>query len=98
VGRATGAFGTIDPPVPTAEAFYATVQSEVTTMLEGLRGLTPPSELKADYEAMLTEADAALAKIKADGMDTFYSEEEDAFAKANAIANRIGLTVCGASE
>lgn len=87
-----------EPAVPTAEAFYATVQAEVTTMVEGLHGLTPPSDLKADYEAMLTEADAALAKIKAEGMDAFYAQEEDPFAKANAIANRIGLTVCGESE
>jgi hypothetical protein len=87
-----------EPAVPTAEAFYATVQAEVTTMIEELRGLTPPSELKADYEAMLTEADAALAKMEADGIDAFLAQEEDPFAKVNAMANAIGLTVCGESE
>jgi hypothetical protein len=87
-----------EPAAPTAEAFYNTVTSEVTTMIEGLRGLTPPAEVEADYAAMLTEADAALAQIKADGLEAFLAQEEDPFAAANEIANKIGLTVCGQSD
>jgi hypothetical protein len=47
---------------------------------------------------MLTEADAALAQIKADGLEAFLAQEEDPFAAANEIANKIGLTVCGQSD
>lgn len=87
-----------EPAAPTAEAFYNTVTTEVATMIEGLRGLTPPADLEADYTAMLTAADADLVKIKADGLDAFLAQEEDPFADANEIANKIGLTVCGQSN
>lgn len=91
--------GLSGPPTgPEAQAVYDTVVTEVTTMIGGLKGLTPPTELQADVTNMLTEADAALVTIKADGQEAFFASEEDAFAKANEIANKIGLTVCAESS
>jgi hypothetical protein len=86
------------PTGDSAVQLHGTVTTEVQKMVDGLRALTPPSELEADYAAMIAEADKALAEIKAETPEEFFASEEDAFAAANEIANKIGLTVCGNSE
>lgn len=86
------------PAGATAEAMYGTVMTEVTGMIDGLRALTPPSEMQAEHTAMLAEADAVLAKVKAEGPDAFFAQTEDPFANVNAAAIKMGLTVCGESQ
>ena len=48
-----------------AVELHGTVSTEVQKMVDGLRALTPPAELEADYTAMIAEADAAVAVVKA---------------------------------
>jgi hypothetical protein len=86
------------PSGAAAESVYDTVVVEVQGMVDGLRALQPPAELEADYTAMLAEADTAMTTLREAGAENFFAMEEDPFAKANEIAIRIGLNVCGESE
>jgi hypothetical protein len=71
----------------------ATVIPNIQGQVDQLRALDEPSADQDQVNAILDEADAALAKVKAD--PTLLTGHADPFAKANKKAKAYGLTVCG---
>jgi hypothetical protein len=86
------------PAGATAEALYGKLTGETAGIIEGLRALTPPSELQADYTALIAEADAVMAKVKAEGHEAYFARTEDPLAEVNAKSVKMGLTACGEGQ
>ena len=70
----------------------------VQDQINSLKALTPPDDMKADVATLLTDAQARLDEIKAQGPDAFFASEEDAFKDVNAQAGKLGLKECADSE
>ena len=71
----------------------ASVIPNIQRQVDQLRALDEPSADQDQVNAILDEADAALAKVKAD--PSLLTGNSDPFAKANKKAKAYGLTVCG---
>ena len=70
-----------------------TIVPSVESQISQIRALDEPSADQDQVNAILDEADAALAKVKAN--PTLITSNADPFAKANKKAKAYGLTVCG---
>ena len=86
---------------PTAEQLMTfgneTVVPKVQEQIDGIKKLSPPSDLEDDADQMIADAQEALDKIKDDPASAL-SGEEDPFADVNAQAAAIGLTACAGNE
>jgi hypothetical protein len=71
-----------------------TLLPSVTEQVNGVAGLTPPKGDEAKVKAIVTSAQASLAKAKANPKLLVAG---DPFTKTNKLAKDYGLTVCGGS-
>jgi hypothetical protein len=73
------------------ETAIPTIQREIDL----LRALRVPPRLKARFEALVDDEQAALARLKANPALFASQSENDPFAKAGKLAKRYGLGFCG---
>jgi hypothetical protein len=71
-----------------------TLIPDIQTQIDGVKGLGAPKGDEAKVTAIVTSAQAALDKIKADPTLAFQNKS-DPFAKSNKLTNAYGLTACG---
>jgi hypothetical protein len=71
-----------------------TLVPNVRGQVEDLRALDKPKADKDKVDAILDEADAAVAKGEKDPL-VLTNDQKDPFKKANKLANNYGLTACG---
>jgi hypothetical protein len=76
--------------------FEDTLIPNVSDQVEQLDELNPPEELEDDVDALVDDAEAAIAEIDemiADDPEAFF-EGEDPFEAVNEQAGELGLTEC----
>lgn len=87
-----------EPTMESVGAFlHDAVIPNVAGQIDGLRALRPPEELKADFDSLIADADAALEDLRAlvdQGVEVFFAAP-DPFAEVDARATAMGLTECG---
>jgi hypothetical protein len=66
---------------------------QVQTMIEELKGLTPPKGDEKEVGAIITAFEGGVAKLKANPSD--YADNLAAFAKADRLAEEYELIDCG---
>lgn len=81
-----------------AEVDEFTTQTAIPTIqyeIAGVQGLAPPSGDEDQVDAIITAAQQALDKLKADPNLITASGKDNPFAHTNTLANQYGLTACG---
>jgi hypothetical protein len=74
------------------------VVPSIQGQIDSIKALSPPSGDEDQVNALLSAAQSALDKVKADpSLITDQSNRSDPFAEANKLTNAYGLTKCGGS-
>jgi hypothetical protein len=75
-----------------------TLDTAVRQQIDDIDDLKPPKDLQEDVDQLLSDARAAIDKVKEDvnkDAAAFLANETDPFTDVNKKSNDIGLTVCG---
>ena len=98
IGKAVERSFERNQPVTTAKIKKIAKGTAIPTIqreIDLLRALRVPPRLRARFEALVDDEQAALARLKANPALFASQSENDPFAKAGKLAKRYGLSFCG---